>query len=374
MQLFNCECDSLVFFENTQCTDCGRTVGFDPISRSMLALEAAPAAELLSPQTGNAYRRCANWLEYDACNWLVPVEERDARYCKACRLNDCVPDLSNETHLALWKRMEAAKRRLLYTLLTLGLPLASQAEAENGLAFRFLADHRLGTNPDGPQVMTGHASGVITINLAEADEVERIQTRQQMGEAYRTLLGHFRHEIGHYYWDVLVRDSPHLTGFRELFGDERIDYAHALEQHYAAPPDPNYADHYVSAYAASHPWEDWAESWAHYLHLVDGLETASTLGIQTHKHARRLVEPTWTPIGSSAELTSGQFEQTPRFEQSLQFEQSLRAWTWLSLAMNELNRSLGMRDCYPFALSAPVMRKLELVHGVVTSSAPGEHS
>lgn len=350
MRLFTCQCESLVFFENTRCIECDRVLGFDPHAQDMVALDEVAQGQLSSPQTRRRYRRCANWSEYDGCNWLL-YDEEGARYCVACQLNEIVPNLADPTHLALWKRVEAAKRRLLHTLLTLELPLFPRSEQTSGLAFRFLADSRIGTDVDGPPVLTGHASGVITINLAEADEVERVQARQRLGEAYRTLLGHFRHESGHYYWDHLVRDTEHLAAFRELFGDERVDYAEALERHYAAPPKSDYAEQYVSAYAASHPWEDWAETWAHYLHLIDGLETADAFGIQTHAHARRMVEPMREPPAASAD-----------------FARQLESWTWLSLAMNALNRSLGMRDCYPFALSETVMQKLGLVDRVVRSA------
>ncbi|MGE0324986.1 MAG: putative zinc-binding metallopeptidase [Polyangiaceae bacterium] len=352
MKLFSCECEALVFFENTQCIECSRMLGFAPDALSVVSL-SDEGGELSSLQTRETYRRCANWIQYDACNWLVRAEDSQA-YCVACRLNEIVPDLSNKTHLALWKRMEAAKRRLVYSLLSLSLPV-TEAGPGPALSFQFLADSELGTGVDGPRVMTGHAAGLITINLAEADEIERAQARQQLGEAYRTLLGHFRHESGHYYWDRFIRDSAQLSEFRELFGDESIDYAQALEQHYAKPPDATYADEFVSAYAASHPWEDWAETWAHYLHSIDGLETAHAFGIQTHAHAQRLVDPTSIPPTASTDFT-----------------RTLESWTWLSLAMNGLNRSLGMRDCYPFALSSTVMRKLDFVDRIVRSAAtPG---
>ena len=131
-----------------------------------------------------------------------------------------IPDLSLPENLSRWRALEAAKHRLFYTLFQLRLPVETQAESPAGLAFQFLAD----VGPGAPSVMTGHADGVITINLAEADDAERERRRQQMGELYRTLLGHFRHEIGHYYWDRLIANTPHLEEFRRIFGDERQDY------------------------------------------------------------------------------------------------------------------------------------------------------
>src|SRR5262249_50270393 len=155
-----------------------------------------------------------------------------------------------------------AKRRLVYTLLALNLPLVSrQEDRESGLSFEFLADP---ADPAAPRVMTGHAGGVITVNVAEADDAERERRRLQMNEPYRPLLGAFRHEIGHYYWDRLIRGSARLAAFRETFGDERADYAEALDRHHAGGPPGDWQDRFVSAYASSHPWEDWAETWAHY--------------------------------------------------------------------------------------------------------------
>ncbi len=355
MQLFSCVCESVVFFENTECIDCRRTLGFDPFELRMLGLDSVSPAELSSPHSGKRYAKCANWVDYDACNWLVP-QGNNSRYCEACRLNEIVPDLQNSEHLELWKRMEAAKRRLLYTLLSLGLRVTAKTDDPNGLAFRFLADSRLGRQPEGKSVTTGHARGVITINLAEADDIERAQAQERLGEAYRTLLGHFRHESGHYYWDQLVRNSPRLEQVREVFGDERADYKLALQQNYATGPAEGYEERYVSAYAASHPWEDWAETWAHYLHLIDSLETAHSFGIKTHVHARKLVEPEPGVLSSDAQGFAG----------------VLQSWIWLSLAMNSLNRSMGMRDSYPFVLSAAVIRKLELVHQVVTTASQNQ--
>jgi hypothetical protein len=92
------------------------------------------------------------------------------------------------------------------------------------------------------------------------------------------LLGHFRHEVGHYFWDRLVATDPHqLEEFRVLFGDDRQDYGEALKRHYDEGAPANWQDTYISMYATMHPWEDFAETWAHYLHIVDTLETAGAL-------------------------------------------------------------------------------------------------
>jgi hypothetical protein len=214
-----------------------------------------------------AYRLCANGV-YGTCNWLVPADGPEA-FCRACRLNRTIPDLDAPGNLLLWQRLEAAKHRLVYGLLRLGLPLVSKFEdAEKGLAFDFLAGSGAMFQED-PQVVTGHARGLITIDIAEADDAERERHRRDMAEPYRTVLGHFRHEIGHHYWERLVRDGLRLvrdglwhTAFRELFGDERRNYGSALDAHYANGPQPGWQEHYVSSYAGAHPWEDFAETWA----------------------------------------------------------------------------------------------------------------
>ena len=186
-----------------------------------------------------------------------------------------IPDLSWAENLEKWRALEVAKHRLFYTLFQLRLPVETQAESPAGLSFEFLAD----VAPSGSSVMTGHSDGVITINLAEADDVERERRRHQMREPYRTLLGHFRHEIGHYYWDRLIANTPHLEEFRRIFGDERRDYGAALQDYYAWGAPSDWSQHFISAYASSHPWEDFAETWAHYFHMIDTLETAHVAGL-----------------------------------------------------------------------------------------------
>src|SRR6185436_17928775 len=187
--------------------------------------------------------------------------------CRSCRLDKVIPNLANAGAKEGWHRLESAKRRLLYTLIDLGLPV-------EGLAFQFLEDA-----PGGNKVFTGHEGGVITINVAEADDPFREKMRVQMGEAYRTLLGHFRHEVGHHYWERLVSQSDRLAGFRERFGDERADYDQARQRHYEQGPPADWGTRFVSVYASMHPWEDWAETWAHYLHMTDTLETARAHGV-----------------------------------------------------------------------------------------------
>ena len=242
---------------------------------------------------------------------------------------------------------------MIYTLLGLGLePRPKAVEPQTGLAFEFLEDS---TQGDASRVLTGHDNGVITVNIAEADDVEREKQRTMQHEPYRTLLGHFRHEIGHYYWDRLIPETEHLTQFRELFGDERADYQQALQKHYNDGPPPNWEQGYISAYATMHPWEDWAESWAHLLHMVDALETASAAGLSLKP--KRSDEPSMRP------------PPDPLHTRHERFDQMVDAWFPLTYVLNNLNRGLGLPDSYPFVLSAPVIAKLRFIHQVVTERA-----
>lgn len=304
----------------------------------MLALEVQHDGTLLSA-TGERFRDCYNHSHYAACNWLVPVGSH-RRYCRSCRLNKVVPDLSQDDKVAQWRKLEAAKRHLLYSLMQLGLPVQGKGEApELGLAFAFLEDQRFNAKVRETFVATGHARGLITLNLAEADDLHREKTRQQLGEYYRTIIGHFRHESGHYYFDLLVQGKAWEPEFRSLFGDPDRDYQQALRDYYADGGGQWWAD-YISAYARSHPLEDWAETWAHYLHMWDTLETAEAFGVLAQ------------------ERDSSHREDT--------LDQLVERWKQLTLVLNALNRSMGLPDAYPFVLTEPVLEKLRLVHRVVS--------
>jgi len=262
-----------------------------------------------------------------------------------------IPDLNVPGNKSAWYKLEAAKRRLFFTLQVLNLPVATKLDdPERGLAFEFLAD----AAPDAPPVLSGHANGVITLNIAEADDAERERRRTLLGEPYRTVVGHFRHEVGHYYWDVLVSGSPRLEEFRQLFGDERLDYGEALKSHYAKGPVEGWQDEYVSAYASAHAWEDWAETWAHYLHMADALSTAADAGLSLRP--RRKDQPTLkiaaSPVG----------ELPP-------FERMIDSWFPLTYVLNNLNRGLGLQDGYPFVLSGPAIEKLRFVHETIAGAS-----
>ncbi len=337
MRTFRCTCGARVFFDNTACLSCGRELGFVPEAGEIFALE--PGGGQTYRTLSGTFRKCQNYVALGVCNWMIPEGDSE-ELCRACRLNNVIPNLSDPKNRELWAEVEKAKRRLVYSLDRLGLPLTPKGEdATNGLAFDIKKD-------DGAtRVLTGHSEGLITLNLGEADPVLREQMRTQMNERYRTLLGHFRHEIGHYYWEVLVRDTPALGGFRDTFGDERADYSQALERHYRDGPDPNYAESFISAYAASHPWEDWAETFAHFLHLTDTLETARHFGFANETVSR-------------ADVPGG-------------FDRLFEEWTELTIALNALNRSMGLPDAYPFAVSTRVKQKLALVHKIVATARDG---
>jgi hypothetical protein len=345
MKLFQCQnCGQQLYFENTRCERCGLALGYLPERETITALKQEPPVpgsnevvwRALADQ--NTYRYCTN-AAYDVCNWLVQTKRADV-YCLACRHNRIIPDLSLADNLEKWRALEVAKHRLFYTLIQLRLPLETRWENPAGLAFKFLADVEAAASA----VMTGHVDGVITINIAEADDAERERRRQKMGEFYRTPLGHFRHEIGHYYWDRLIANSTHVENFRRLFGDERRDYDDALRNYYANGPAPDWPQHFISAYASAHPWEDFAETWAHYFHMIDTLETA---------HVAGLVLSPQLPQSPGAV-----FDFHPR---EADMDQLIEAWLALTFAVNSINRSMGLHDLYPFVLAPTVAAKLTFV-------------
>jgi hypothetical protein len=340
MQLFQCQnCGQPLYFENTRCESCGLGLGYLPLRETVTALRPEGDGWKALAEPSRRYRFCAN-AAYDACTWLVDAASPEI-FCAACRHNRMIPDLSIAENLLLWRKVELAKRRLFYTLLKLRLPLTTRAEDPNGLAFDVIV-----AGPGAP-VTTGHVGGLITIDLVEANDAERERARTRMGEPYRTLLGHFRHEIAHYYWDHLIAGTPALDDFRALFGDERADYAAALQQHYANGPPPDWPERFVTAYASAHPWEDFAESWAHYFHMVDTLDTAQAFALRV------------APPVAKGEVLATRIDFDPHHAT---LERIIEAWTPLAVAVNAINRSMGQPDLYPFVLAPPVIVKLAFIH------------
>ena len=345
MKLFECQnCGQPLYFENTSCESCGLRLGYLAERETITALEEVDGAWRALAAPAEQYRFCAN-VENNVCNWLVAADDAEA-FCAACRHNRTIPDLTSPENLGHWRKIEFAKRRLFYSLLRLRLPLETRAEDPNGLAFDFLSTP-VGASAEQAPILTGHASGLITLNAAEADAPERERQRKSMGEPYRTLLGHFRHEIAHYYWDRLVADSPAIDEFRRLFGDERDDYGAALQRHYANGPAPDWADRFVTAYASSHPWEDFAETWAHYFHMVDTLETAFAFGLRLRPK-----------VAKGADLAAA-IDFDPYVAE---MDRIIDAWLPLTFAVNSINRSMGQPDLYPFVIPPPVIWKLTFIH------------
>ena len=306
----------------------------------------------------NLYKPCKNYTVYNICNWMVAADDNH-ELCESCRLNVIIPNLEKSNNLTLWFRMEQAKRRLMYTIFKLNLPVVDRlTDQRKGLGFSFLEDQiedEYGNELTVKEyVITGHSSGLITLNLNEAEPSARMEMREQMNEQYRTLIGHFRHESGHYYWDLLIEDTPQINEFRELFGDERLDYTYALNEYYKNGPNPNWQDTWISAYASMHPWEDWAETWAHYLHMVDSLETANNyeLSISNQHVENPLVK----------------YDHVDSVYTAISFTQLFDDWCRLTKALNAINRSMGHDDMYPFVISITALSKLRFVHNVIKSA------
>ncbi|RYD63111.1 MAG: hypothetical protein EOP58_12020 [Sphingomonadales bacterium] len=340
-------CTRLLHFEARVCPNCKFTLGYDPAADEFLFLGDGLTTWRNREGGEHDVVVCQNNNEYEICNWLVPASI-EGGLCLACRHNRTIPDLTGPTVPARWAKIEAAKRRLFHTLLKLKLPIETQDEAaangtEPGLAFDFLYDP-VGEQTGTVQITTGHESGLVTLNLLEADDAQREKMRTGLNEPYRTLLGHFRHEVGHYYWSRLVEHSDDLQRFRDLFGDETISYEEAMQKHYGSGEGGGWDSAFVSAYATMHPWEDFAETFAHYLHIVDALATIRGFGMKLDDFPGRDEAPEvdFNPYRASA-------------------RQLVVEWLPFAFAENSINRSMGQADLYPFALSPPIEAKLEFV-------------
>ena len=362
---YRCHCGQPVFFRNSVCLACRTPLGYDCERGVLLPLERVsesreperPGIALWRAWHGGSasaalYKRCRNLSTPASCNWLIPASDPHA-LCRACRLNRTIPDLTNPAlpdNGYLWGLVEMAKRRLLSLLILLGLPVASRLteDTQRGLMFDLLR-----TQQGGPPIVTGHHTGLITLNVEEADDAKREAHRKALREPYRTLLGHFRHEVGHYYWDRLVAGSPWMGGFRALFGNEQENYLAALRRNYERGPSANWRRHFVSAYASTHPWEDWAECWAHYLHMRDTVDTALSFGLSVERF-----DLEFTPFTLEATYQPDH----PEAEQFLVF---LNHWMRLTTMLNEMSHSMGLPDFYPFVLPHQVIAKLHFIHLVV---------
>ena len=350
---FQCRCERPVFFRNSQCLACNAELGYVPEIAAVRTLEPADTAGTWKldgeDDPTRTYRRCANFDNVAGCNWLLDAGDTNP-LCRSCRLNRTVADMADADNQRYWRAIENDKRLLVSQLLALELPVLSKVSEDpaRGVAFDLLR-----SPPDGPRVLTGHASGLITLNVEEADDSKREKIRHDLREPYRTLLGHFRHEIGHYFWDRLIYETKWHGPFRELFGDEQTDYAAALKSNYENGPPADWAARHISSYASTHPWEDWAETWAHYLHVVDGLDTALSFGL-TAEDTNLEVERY-----KKADLYA------PDDEDAKSTLSLLNGWLELTMVLNELARSMGQHDFYPFVMSRPVVKKLHFIELVI---------
>ena len=337
-----CTCGQRIFFDNTVCLHCGSELAFDPEAGRLVTLDA-----------GTRRHRCYNFESAAHCNWLAPASQDELPdLCLSCSLNLTIPDISQEENASLWRECEHAKRRLIAQLLALNLPLRSlRQDPEQGLGFELLRWH-----PGDPPLRTGHLQGVITIDVAEADPAWREQMRQRLQEPYRTMLGHFRHESGHYYWFRLVDETRWLAPFRELFGDETQDYTRSLQHHYHYGPPADWQTNHISSYASAHPWEDWAETWAHYLHMIDSLAAANQMGLQID-----------TPGIPSVPFRLEDLQACSFMDpaSASNFISMVNHWVHLSSTLNVLARSMGQMDIYPFVLTRGSLRKMYLVASVI---------
>jgi len=336
MKRYFCSCGSEIFFENTRCNNCGYEVGFDPEKLKLFSLSHVEDNGLMQAGEINTsrYNFCSN-RDYLNCNWLLKTSDHNVQ-CQSCRLTRTIPSQDSDKNKVRWNILESRKRRLIYNMLNHGLTYESKTEDPvNGLCFDFLEDKRSNPNVELEHVYTGHSNGVITINAAEADPDYRASVRVIMNEQYRTILGHLRHEIGHYYYDRLVKNTGWIRQFTELFGDPEEDYQKALDNYYNNGPNPGWMNSNITAYSSMHPLEDWAETWAHYLHMKDGLETA--LSFET--------------INMTVDYSN--------------FDDILNKWMNFTVVLNALNRSIGKIDAYPFVINNSVAGKLKMIHKVI---------
>ena len=331
MKRFNCYCGNSVFFEQTNCDRCGKTLGFDFNSMKMIPL-SKNGSLLIDSASKKTYKKCTNWTEFNVCNWVLEDSSKND-LCFACQFNRVIPNQSADNapvNNLRWLRLEKAKKRLIFSLARIGLPLKNGwGSSVEGLLFDFVE------SMGDKVVTTGYSDGIITINSLEADHVARVSAKYALNERYRTIIGHLRHETGHYYLDKFDL-PPNLKkiledNFGNLFNKNLSEYNEALQSYYKNGPAENWEENYISAYASAHPIEDWAESWSHYLLIMDTLETLQE---------------------------EGYFDDCI---DKMNITEKLEKWRSLSSSLNQITRSLGMQDAYPFTLGKKVSEKIACV-------------
>lgn len=326
MRAFHCQCGGRLFFHSMSCVVCGAIAARCPHCHLVASMSMQSDGSLTCNECERSARLCQNRLDYAVCN---AAAHPDALLCRYCAMNRVIPDLAIDDNLEKWRLLERAKHRVLYGVDRIGLPIVTDPVCGVGpvLVFEFKA-------AVAEPISTGHASGTITINIAEADSVHREQNRVEFGEPHRTLVGHFRHELGHYFWDVCVKPSL-LSEYRALFGDERSpSYEEAKAQYYAAGPPTNWWANYVSQYATMHSWEDFAETFNAYLDMVAIVETSTF------------------------------FERILMEVNTRDFDSLLHAYRDIGIVVNELNRDMGLLDLVTEVFTPTVIEKLRFIHSL----------
>lgn len=355
MKKFTCLCNEVVFYDNSQCVSCSRELGFCPVCQNLVALVGNDQSGLQcgNASCGAALRKCHNYLVEGVCNRCILADDvTHGGFCSCCRFNTVIPDLSKGDNRTKWLRLEQAKRRAFYYLDLLGLPRGTAADGFHPpLSFEFKEPTTYSANDPGSHampamleegglVMTGHLNGTITINIHEADPVERERLRVMFGERNRSLVGHFRHELAHYYWDLLIRNK-HEADFISVFGDHNNPpYHQAIDRYYQNGAPYNWRENYSSAYASMHPWEDFAETFAAYLEIVSVLDTAHHMGI------------------NSGAAFSSQMDTT----------QMVGMFIRLGTILNEINRGMGLKALLTRSFQPPVITKLQYVQKLINQS------
>lgn len=344
MKVFQCSnCQHPLYFEDYQCANCNFAIGYRDYDRTMLSFSFI-SNQMEGVGEVGYYKYCSNH-QHLVCNWVLPYNSPE-EFCSACQLNKTIPNLKNFKNFEKWRNLEIAKHRLIYQLQKLGLPTISKIKNKvDGFCFDFVS------RQINPKLMTGHDNGLITILLSEADSVERERMRKLMLEPYRTLIGHLRHEVGHYYWERLIRDYPQtLYEYRNLFGDESLDYGQALKNYYARSDNFYWQNNYISKYASAHSWEDWAETWAHYFHIMDMVETAHFFNLS--------VQPQNIPQDLHATASYDPYN-------TVSFEDIVKTCIPISFAVNSINRAMGIIEVYPFSITPAVIEKLTFIHNLI---------
>ena len=351
VQKFHCQCGAGLFFENTQCISCESELGWCPCCGTLRALVKDKTGQYFCGELtcNTALSKCHNYEVENVCNRCIPTpieSQVDPLLCNCCRFNDTIPDLTVASNREKWTRIETAKRRLFYTLDSLGLPYGNEDDGViPPLSFDFKGDVIPKKNfwrkmKNQERVYTGHANGKVTINIKEADDVEREKARVSMDEAHRTIIGHFRHEIGHYFWDVLVLGKCEEE-YIAVFGDHNNpDYGTALDTYYANGPRDDWQTDFISAYATMHSWEDFAECFAAYLDMVSIVEMANA------QLTTDIIDPRTTSFAAMA-----------------------TRYSELGIIFNEFNRTMGLLDLVPEVFTPTVLFKIEFIHNLLRNAS-----